>query len=448
MKNLHSPRSRLAIFAAGLASAAMIAQGVAAAAPVASLGGAERGDGPVAGPMAQIVGGNDRIVGGNATDNGKYPWQALVLAETSEGTALCGGSLIHPLIVITAAHCLVGEDGAPHPGLSAATVEVHLGRTQLFSGGEPHQAFEIYWHPNYNPEANEPNGSVNDVAFISLDTATEFPRIQLAGPTERALWTPGRDAYVSGWGTTSEGGDVSAVLKEARVPIIDDATCGQPGINGSFGFVAEVMVCAGFLAGGTDSCQGDSGGPLQSPIDGGGFRLTGVVSWGIGCARANKPGVYSRIADDPLRSFVKEAVDFIEEEEGIPSQFTGIEVIGSGARPPGCAAAEVAIGQASLVASEKAAAVPGAKKAAQRARKPLKKARKAKQAAQRAKKKARTKGALRKANKRLAKASKRLSKAKRKANAASERAAKASSAATAADQALAAAVANKAVTCG
>jgi Trypsin len=445
MRILHSRRSaRFAIFTAALMSAALIGQGIASAAPVASLGGAERGDGP----SAQIVGGNDRIVGGNATTNGKYPWQALVLAESDEGTGLCGGSVIHPYIVITAAHCLIGEDGTPHPGLSAATVEVHLGRTQLFSGGEAHGGFEIYWHPEYDPAANEPTSSINDVAFISLDVPTEFPRILLAGPTERALWTAGRAAYVSGWGTTAEGGDVSEVLKEALVPIIDDGTCAQPAINGSFGFVASVMVCAGYLAGGTDSCQGDSGGPLQSPFDGGGFRLTGIVSWGIGCARVNKPGVYTRIADEPLRSFTQAAIDFIEEDEGIPDEFTGIQVIGSGARPPGCAAAEAAIAPASLLASEKAAPVPGARKAAQKARKGLKKATKAKKSAQRAKKNARTKAQLGKATKRLAKATKKLKKARRKAGAANRKLAKVSAASTQANEAAAASLANKVAVCG
>ena len=421
------------MLAAVLLSALALGQGVAVAAPPVTASG-PTGEVRSEGEESRVAA---RIVGGNTTTNSKYPWQANI---GTGGDLFCGGSLIHPYIVLTAAHCLVDEFG--NFNITPLEVEVHLGRTQISSGGASHLAFELYAHPDYDPDS-----SANDVAFISLVSPSPGARIQLAGPSERALWTPGRQAFVSGWGTTSQGGSVSPVLKEALVPIIDDGSCARPDVYGG-GFIGASMVCAGYLAGGTDSCQGDSGGPLQSPIDGGGFRLTGIVSWGIGCAQPNKPGVYARIGIDPLQSFVREAVDFIEENEGLPVEVTGIDVIGSGARPPGCAAAEAAIGPANAAAAAAATAAAAQQQAAVIAARPVKGAIRAKKAAQRAKRKATSKAALRKAGKRLAKAGKRLRKVKRNAKAASGKAAQVSATAAAASSAASAAAANKAATCG
>ncbi|MGC1852565.1 MAG: serine protease [Solirubrobacterales bacterium] len=441
---------RFAALAIALSSVVLLAHGSAAASPpLASLSLGERAE------FSNVGRPEARIVGGNLTNNSKYPWQALILSEDleSEGTGVCGGSLIHPYIVMTAAHCLINDSGEPKLGLS---VEVFLGQTELLNGGETHLPFDVYWHLAYNPEANSATPSSDDVAFISLITRSLLPRIQIAGPSERLLWAAGRPAYITGWGTTSEGGEISEILKEALVPVIDDGTCAQPAINGSVGFSAETMLCAGHLAGGTDSCQGDSGGPLQAPIDGGGFRLIGIVSWGIGCARPNKPGVYTRIGADPLQSFVREAVDFIEEEEGLPSDVTGLSMIGSGARPAGCSAAEGAVGQANGSVAAANAALTKAQQTSAGAAVALRNAIKKKKAAQKAKRrtakkvkrKTASKRALRKANKRLARASKQLKQARSAATIASQGVTRATSNLSAANGALAAANASRASTCG
>jgi hypothetical protein len=107
--------------------------------------------------------------------------------------------------------------------------------------------------------------------------------------------------------------------------MIADATCGSGQVYGSE-FVPETMVCAGFLQGGVDACAGDSGGPLVVPLLGGGFRLVGDTSWGFGCAQPNAPGVYGRLADDPLRSALAAGIQDV----------AGVDVLGSGgeAVPP------------------------------------------------------------------------------------------------------------------
>ncbi|HVO54863.1 MAG TPA: serine protease [Solirubrobacterales bacterium] len=298
-----------------------------------------------------------RVVGGTATSSSGFPWQVELIIEKTEGTFLCGGTLIHPYVVLTAAHCLTNEYGELETGTE---VTAWLGRTSLESGGTPIEAYDL-WVPNaYDPYAHS-----FDIGFVSLWEPSSLPRLQIAGPTERALWTAGRSATISGWGLTSEEGSLAPVLQAATVSIIDDATCAGPGINGLYGFSATTMVCAGNLAGGTGTCHGDSGGPLQVPIDGGGYRLVGVTDWGVGCAQPNKPGVFARVADEPLRGFIANALPEIESADEIPP--TGTSVIGSGARPPGCGAAEAGVTAAAAGAARARGALRSAKAALHRA---------------------------------------------------------------------------------
>ena len=98
-----------------------------------------------------------------------------------------------------------------------------------------------------------------------------------------------------GWGLLSEGGSLSDVLQEVEAPVVSNIACNAAGVlNGA---VTSNMLCAGVLdSGGLDACQGDSGGPLVVPDGQGGWRLAGIVSWGIGCALPQRPGVYTRVS--------------------------------------------------------------------------------------------------------------------------------------------------------
>lgn len=370
-----------------------------------------------------------RIVGGAAADISQFPWQAQLRVNLVGGDAfLCGGSVIHPLIVLSAAHCFLDEFGEVEP---IESVEVWLGRTAFNSGGELNFGVSLWQPANYNPEANFPHSNSFDYAFLVLDEATGQSRIQVAGPTERALWTPGRIATVTGWGAIFEGGPVSSVLKQAQIPFLADQSC-----TGPYGaaFDPVTMACAGVLAGGTDSCQGDSGGPLQSPVDGGGFRLTGIVSWGEGCARAGRPGVYTKIAGELVGS-VGATVATIEREEEFSPEFSGIQVVGSGARPPGCAASEAALAGAGPPVAAANALVTQRGGEVRRATKALKIAKKAVKKARRSGKRVRSATRrLFKANRRLKLANQGLTDARREAAFAGE--------------ALAAATANRTASCG
>ena len=99
---------------------------------------------------------------------------------------------------------------------------------------------------------------------------------------------------------TEEGGERPQNLQEAQVPITTDAYCA-----GAYSdFDPATMVCAGFPEGGVDTCQGDSGGPMFGRTSAGTLRVVGATSWGDGCARPGKPGVYARVADEELRPWI------------------------------------------------------------------------------------------------------------------------------------------------
>lgn len=299
---------------------------------------------------AQARDAEPRIVGGGPATIGDVPWQ-VAIAVPPDGRngfqrQFCGGSLIASKLVVTAAHCVyenvVPGFCGPTDGFNApaADFSVISGRTTLSSeqGGET-PAAEIYYFDRdasgeivaeaqasgdgqglYSCETSE-----WDVALIELASPAAGPAepIKIAGAEERAVWDAGRAAVASGWGATSEGGAGSDGLQAVEIEIIADSVCGSQAVYGD-AFVPQTMVCAGELAGGKDTCQGDSGGPLVTPLNGGGFRLVGDTSFGFGCAQPNSPGVYGRLADNPLRSAMADAGRAI----------AGADVIGTGGRAP------------------------------------------------------------------------------------------------------------------
>lgn len=237
-----------------------------------------------------------QIVGGTLATVGEFPWQVALMYATNPNPYLgqfCGGSLIDPEWVLTAAHCVFDTGGIMTPG----EIDVVVGIIKLSSGpttgstGQRLDVAQIIPHPNYNEITVD-----SDLALLRLSTPATLDStvgvIGLVEPGNANLANPGVNATISGWGDTTGNDDYPDDLFKVSVPIVSNATCNAPAsYNGD---ITDNMFCAGLAAGGKDSCQGDSGGPLVVP-NGGGWLQAGIVSWGIGCAQPNLYGVYTRV---------------------------------------------------------------------------------------------------------------------------------------------------------
>ncbi|GAA4820315.1 serine protease [Streptomyces ziwulingensis] len=231
------------------------------------------------------------VVGGFPVDVADSPWTvALSSRDRFGGTRagqFCGGVAVGRTTVLTAAHCL-GQDVLGAAPRSMRDLKVVAGRTDLLSEqGAEIPVREIWVNPAYDDAGNS-----GDFAVLTLSQALPPGSAATAAATGDPAYLPGTGAVVYGWGDTSGAGDYPNSLRGSHVRVLPDALCAQayPGsAEGRYG--SADMLCAGEGAGGRDACQGDSGGPLMAQ-----GKLIGLVSWGSGCGRSGKPGVYTRVS--------------------------------------------------------------------------------------------------------------------------------------------------------
>lgn len=248
------------------------------------------------------------IVGGEAARDGELPFVGLITYVLPDGEEIrgCGASLLTPRVVLTAAHCLDPELLNTVEGLQ---VQVTFDRADVRDrdAGQTRRvardragALWMELHPLYGTATS----ASHDVAVMVLDAPVlGIEPVLLPTPGSDVLERPGTLVTAAGWGNTSRYSGVVISpdrLQQVQLPVVSPMEC-------RFAYGSEFdpasMLCAG--VGGRDSCQGDSGGPLFLAVPGEpAVAQIGVVSFGDGCARRGKPGVYTRLSDPSIQAWL------------------------------------------------------------------------------------------------------------------------------------------------
>jgi trypsin len=269
------------------------------------------------------------IVSGYAVTSGtdSYPWQVAVVtaSSTTSDTWLCGGTLVAPDLVLTAAHCVVEDDGriAMPANIYALNGSTELDDSDATGDGRAMsftRAADVALYPGIDLAGSVPSG---DLALVRLQAAPPLGRpLRVIDDSQSGWWDVARRLRVTGWGLRSP--DAPAPENDLRWASVyrqaDDSCSSSYGAD----FAAGTMFCAlgrplpadptGPVG---DTCQGDSGGPIVTPLTPDGdptqpanpdaWALVGVTSWGIGCGSPSYPGVYARLGDPLLRAFATDA---------------------------------------------------------------------------------------------------------------------------------------------
>ncbi|HEX3874101.1 MAG TPA: serine protease [Solirubrobacteraceae bacterium] len=317
--------------------------------------------GPTGVAQALPAGATTRIVGGASVPSiAGFPYQAALFVETpslplgpaSGSLAFCGGVVIDPTQILTAAHCVTDETTGQTVPASEVTTLTGTATLPLSVPAAP-VAASIAVDPSYNPVTAD-----YDIAVVTLTTplytgsppdngTTSVAPIALISSALAATYanpnvTPAEPVTISGWGETSalavgaqdQNADLPQQLQAAQTHLVSDATCADDYAPlGPVGIppLTPRMLCAGEPAGGVDACSGDSGGPLvvdvnnpvTAPSD---YVLAGLVDFGAGCAQAGDPGVYVRISNDDIQNFIRSAAQAAGQQLIAPPTPSGAPV--------------------------------------------------------------------------------------------------------------------------
>jgi secreted trypsin-like serine protease len=277
---------------------------------------------------------NTRVIGGIPSVEGAWPWQVLVvilvrMPDGKTATMMCGGSVIAPRWVLTAAHCVPNVDpqsrlivvaeqqasGTARALLTSGAARAMMTRGSVLPQNDVddqalHRGVTAIVHSGYQPQSETHE---NDIALLRLNEDVRSTAVTPLLRGDAALESPPVKGVVTGWGrmreVTPDGTDavtgekidpkevVPDRLMEVKIPLVTTSACSAVyKAAASAGIIDGRTLCAAVPEGGKDSCQGDSGGPLVAQDRGGRWTQIGVVSWGNGCGRKDFPGIYTRVS--------------------------------------------------------------------------------------------------------------------------------------------------------
>lgn len=219
------------------------------------------------------------IVGGHPATQGEFPFMLSLERKTANGSSFsCGAVLITPLTALTAAHCV--------DAVSASSLLVRSGSLHRSNGGSLTAVTKVIRHPGYNSNTHD-----NDIAVLHLAAlGSDLTPAVLPAPGEDPQG--GTAVNIAGWGTTKQGGTLSANLMTVHYPVVGRKKCNDDYKEASGGddMISDQMFCTGAPAGAKGACQGDDGGPVLS-----GSTVVGIISWRHSCAQPNFPDVNTRV---------------------------------------------------------------------------------------------------------------------------------------------------------
>ncbi|XP_078508726.1 transmembrane protease serine 9-like [Lissotriton helveticus] len=234
-----------------------------------------------------------RIAGGQAAQEGEWPWQVSIQAYFNH---ICGGTLISDQWVLSAASCVQYFRDSPYE------LSVFLGAYYL-SMWNSHQVYSgvqlIFLNNNFNGGYWSPG----DLALLRLSTPVDFTDyiLPICLPAPEVQFPSGINCWVTGWGDVSNGVllPYPQTLQEVELPLINAQSCDAMyhvnlSVPRDITIVQDSMICAGSARGGKDSCQGDTGGPLVCQYNDA-WLLAGVVSYRDLCGQPNRPGIYTLV---------------------------------------------------------------------------------------------------------------------------------------------------------